>query len=483
MLIEFSEEERMQASERYKIIKPYLEDGIKINDIEKSSKTNKRTLYRWVQNYKKDGFIGLIDKKRSDSGKKQRIHEKLKSFIEGLSLRRPPLSIASIHRKTISIAQKNNWSEPSYTYVYNIIKKIKKPLKILAQEGTKAYKNEYDLLYPRKSTYPNEIWQADHTLMDIWLINDKNKPQRPWLTIIMDDYSRVIMGYFLTFQSPNTQNTSLALHQAIWYKKESNWNVCGIPDIFYTDHGSDFTSLHLEQVSADIKMSLSFSLVKQPRGRGIIERFFLTINQLFLSELPGYTIDGKKPEKHPTIKISELEILLKEFLIDKYNFNVHSETNEIPAERWNRGNFIPRMPETLEELDLLLLTECRSRKVHQDGIHFHKIKYIEPTLAAYVGEQVIIRYDPRDIVEIRVFHEDKFICRAISYELAGQTISLKDIIRERNRIKRELKKEIDTKTQLVKELLESHYEKDTETEDKNDVDDSKRKLKRYFYDD
>jgi putative transposase len=237
--------------------------------------------------------------------------------------------------------------------------------------------------------------------MDIWLINDKNKPQRPWLTIIMDDYSRMVSGYYITFKSPNTQNTSLALHQAIWYKKESEWRICGIPNTFYTDHGSDFTSLHLEQVSADIKMSLSFSLVAQPRGRGIIERFFLTINQLFLSELSGYTPNGKQPEKPPIMKIDELEVLLKEFLIDKYNMAIHSETKEIPRERWRKGDFIPRMPETLEELDLLLLTECKPRKVHQDGIHFHKIKYIEPTLAAYVGEQVVIRYDPRDVVGIQ----------------------------------------------------------------------------------
>lgn len=77
----------------------------------------------------------------------------------------------------------------------------------------------------------------------------------------MDDYSRMVAGYFLTFDSPNTQNISLALHQAIWYKKEQNWNISGIPDMFYTDHGSDFTSQHLEQVSVDIKMELSFSLV------------------------------------------------------------------------------------------------------------------------------------------------------------------------------------------------------------------------------
>jgi len=68
--------------------------------------------------------------------------------------------------------------------------------------------------------------------------------------------------------------------------------VRGIPEVFYTDHGSDFTSRHIEQVAADLKMRLVFSLPGQPRGRGKIERLFNTINQMCLAELPGYAPRG-----------------------------------------------------------------------------------------------------------------------------------------------------------------------------------------------
>ena len=56
-----------------------------------------------------------------------------------------------------------------------------------------------------------------------------------------------------------------------------------------------------------------------------------------------------------------------------------------------------------------------------------KIVYDDQTLAAYVGEHVIIRYDPRDMAEIRVFHNHRFLCRAICAELAGETIALREI--------------------------------------------------------
>ena len=47
---------------------------------------------------------------------------------------------------------------------------------------------------------------------------------------------------------------------------------CGIPDVLYTDNGCDFTSSHLEQLDADLKIRLVFSIPGKPRGRGRIER-------------------------------------------------------------------------------------------------------------------------------------------------------------------------------------------------------------------
>jgi putative transposase len=65
----------------------------------------------------------------------------------------------------------------------------------LAHEGAKAYKQAFDLLYTQESKRPNTIWQADHTLLDIWIFDEQEKPLRPWLTVIIDDNSRAIAGY------------------------------------------------------------------------------------------------------------------------------------------------------------------------------------------------------------------------------------------------------------------------------------------------
>ena len=91
------------------------------------------------------------------------------------------------------------------------------------------------------------------------------------MTIILDDYSRAIAGYALSFSDPSAIQTALALRQAIWRKGRPGWQVCGIPGILYSDHGSDFTSRHLEQIAADLKIRLIHSMVGRPRGRGKID--------------------------------------------------------------------------------------------------------------------------------------------------------------------------------------------------------------------
>jgi putative transposase len=199
---------------------------------------------------------------------------------------------------------------------------------------------------------------------------------------------------------------------------------------FYTDHGADFTSGHLEQVAADLKMALVFSWPGQPRGRGKIERFFRTVEQLLLPSLPGFVGDSGKTDG-TDLTLPVFDSCFRAWLLDDYHARVHAETGQTPKARWEAGGFLPRMPESLEQLDLLLLQEAKQRRVQQDGIHFHGHRYFDINLAAYVGEDVLIRYDPRDLAVIRVFHNDRFVCTAVCTELAGMQVSLKEVLQAR----------------------------------------------------
>lgn len=100
------------------------------------------------------------------------------------------------------------------------------------------------------------------------------------------------------------------------------------------------------------------------------------------------------------------------------------------------------MPDSLDTLDGLLLTVPRPLTVRRDGIHFQGLRFVSPTLAGYVGQAVTIRYDPRDITEIRVFDHDQFVCKAVDQDHHGEQVSLKDVQAARNARRRALRRGI-----------------------------------------
>ncbi|MEA5504859.1 hypothetical protein VB735_17445 [Halotia wernerae UHCC 0503] len=64
--------------------------------------------------------------------------------------------------------------------------------------------------------YGNQVWQCDHTKLDILLVSQHGELlERPYLTKITDSYSLCIMGIHLSFDAPSSQVVALALRHAI----------------------------------------------------------------------------------------------------------------------------------------------------------------------------------------------------------------------------------------------------------------------------
>jgi len=350
--------------------------------------------------------------------------------------------------KIKKIAKQEKKEIPTYTIVYHIISGMNPALLTLAHQGSVAYRDKYEIVFMRECTAPNEFWQIDHSPLDILLLNEKNEAQKPWVTIIEDDYSRAICGYFVSFDAPCAVNTALALRQAIWRKQNPQWQVCGIPEVLYTDNGSDFISEHIEKVCAVLKIRMINTIPGRPQGKGKVERFFLTLTQSLLERLPGYQPRGATKTK-AILKLEEFAIHLKNFILDEYHKTAHSSTRELPIDRWTDKGFLPQMPESLEQLDLLLMTVPKKRKIHRKGIFFKSFRYMSITFAAFVGEEVVIRYDPRDLAEIRVYYNDSFLCTAICQDIADQVISLKEIRKARQQQRRKLRKQITDSKELL----------------------------------
>ncbi len=209
----------MDGLERWRILRLHVEDQVPLAALARESGIGTRTLQRWHQLYKKHGLAGLDDSARRDKGRR-RTHPATVTTIERLALTRPRPSIATLHRLTVEECLRDSRPAPSYATVRQIVQALDPALVTLALEGPASYRDRHELVFRRRAERPNQIWQADHTELDILIIGANGKPERPWLTTVMDDYSRSICGYMVFTGAPSSLNTALALRQAIWRKTD-----------------------------------------------------------------------------------------------------------------------------------------------------------------------------------------------------------------------------------------------------------------------
>lgn len=282
----------------------------------------------------------------------------------------------------------------------------------------------------------------------------------------------MITGYYLSIGAPNSTRIATTLRQAIWKKNDVRWPVAGIPDIFYSDHGADFTSTHIEQIAADLGMQLVNTIVYKPRGRGKIERFFRTVVQMFC---PDHNTKRDKPKA-----LTQIENAFREWL-DSYHHRKHKEIKMSPVERWTAAGFLPRLPESLDSLDLMLLKVSKPRTMTGVGIRFDGRRYSHEVLTESNGERFGIRYDPRDTSHIWVYGEGgKLVCKAECKGLNPTKEEAAETISNRQRVKKRLKKDVKAKQIKGDEFLSEPEQEEPVTE-KIDDKQPRRRLRRHFH--
>ena len=279
-------------------------------------------------------------------------------------------------------------------------------------------------------THSNQIWQCDHTKLDIFLVDDKGEVifqlddqgeeviGRPYITLIMDSDPGCVAGFHLGFEAAGSHEVGLALRNAILpkqygpeYELQNQWNVFGVPEYWVTDRAKEFKSNHLKQIS----MQLDFKrrLRALPSAGGLIESIFDKINKEVLSILPGYTGSSveKRPdncEKHASLTLDELEKILVRYFVDHYNQHDYPRVaNQKRAERWHSGLLVE--PEVLDERELdICLMKVAHRKVEKYGcVRFEGLIYRADCLVDYQGEPISLRYDQRNILVLLAYTRPK----------------------------------------------------------------------------
>ena len=77
-----SEEARTLALDRFRLLKPHLEQNRPLRLVTLEAGIPFRTAQRWVAQYKRFGLAALARKKRDDSGERRAVSAKIKEAIE-----------------------------------------------------------------------------------------------------------------------------------------------------------------------------------------------------------------------------------------------------------------------------------------------------------------------------------------------------------------------------------------------------------------
>lgn len=318
--------------------------------------------------------------------------------------------------------------------------------------GQRAWEDEYMIFdtFLRNASRPLEMVFADHCLLDVFVVDedDRTRLDRLWLTLMIDAFSRSILGYALLYESPCIESIQIALKNAVWPKEKTladhhltgkGWSCYGIPQRLSLDNAWAHHSHSLETLARNISCNGRYNSIQlefRPpyRGRygGLIERLFGNFSKKIKALLPG-AIQNSMPQevrnarRKACLFYQDLERILLALIMD-YQHSIHSELDGMtPEEKWQDGirSGLPLVPPMNVQTERLFLrTIPGTRQITSRGVAIFGLHYWSPQLSALErvgkdGRRVAygIGYDPGDVSQISLFRDGLWVGDARAREL------------------------------------------------------------------
>lgn len=306
-------------------------------------------------------------------------------------------------------------------------------------EWDKTY-GVYDSYISKASTILQDVF-ADHWLFDMFVKDEDGKPIRLWLTLLIDAYSRCILGMALLYERPCIESVQTALRHAIWPKHShtdvgvdsvtGDWACYGIPLHLHLDNAWAHHSHSVEELARAIGQGGRYNsmvLDFRPPYRGwygaIIERLFGnfsdTLKQLFPSAIRSS--DPKEVRRAASEAVYTFEDVYRLIheLILIYQHTPHSGLNGMtPHEKWMEGTKmgLPQVPQLTDEVERLFWRlHPDPRKITSKGISLFGLNYWSAALKDAPqrdkhGKRIEyrVRVDVDDISHIALFKEGQWL--------------------------------------------------------------------------
>ena len=113
---------------------------------------------------------------------------------------------------------------------------------VTTRSGVQQWEREYLVFdsFVNRAALPLEYVFADHYLLDVFIVDETTRRERDrlWLTLLIDAYSRSVLGMALLYEPPSIMSIQTALQHALWPKTShhtlglvQDWVCYGIPQL------------------------------------------------------------------------------------------------------------------------------------------------------------------------------------------------------------------------------------------------------------
>jgi putative transposase len=488
-LADIEEADWQRACERYEMIRPLLEtpDCTRVLVQAQAELVGRHpaTLYRWLQQYRRSGRLStLVPAKRGVRSGQHRLEPEveavLSATIDEVYLSPQKRSVSYTYNEVARRCRNAGLKAPDARTLRRRIKALSDKETLRGREGGRAVRDKYA---PMQGSFPDADWplavvQIDHTPVDLILVDDvyRRPVGRPWLTLAIDVFSRMVAGFYVSFDPPGTVAVGLCLAHAIlpkdsWLTQHhiaTPWPVWGVMSTVHADNGKEFRGTMLRKACQEYGMHLHWRPVARPHFGGHIERLLGTLNHE-IHNLPGSTFSNPQArgaynsEQHAAMTLSEFERWLAITIVEIYHQRRHRELGTTPLQKYEEGIFgsderpgrgLPDrlLDETRLCLDFMPYAE---RTVQPHGITIDEIQYYDDILKPWISaadpsdgcgqrkRKFIIRRDPRDISRVYFFDPELKQYFEIPYRnTAHPPISVWELREARRRLKEEGQKAV-----------------------------------------
>lgn len=436
-----------EAKRRFEIIEPLLKEGRSKTDVVKRAEecgVHTVTLYRWIGLFESSGLMSsLVPGFDSRGGKGGHRLDKatesiVKQTIEELYLSRQKLRPRTVSREIRRKCLQAGVPAPHEMTVRNRINSLSKKEVVKKREGRKRSEQIYSKIdgsFP-EGRYPLDVIQIDHTRLDITLVDEMHRKPigRPWITMAIDVFSRVVFGLYVSLDAPGFFTTGQCLLNGIQPKDRflrgldvaGAWDIFGLPRTVHADNAKEFRGNDLQRFCEEYGVTLTWRPVARPQYGAHIERLMGTLNEE-IHTLPGTTFSDIRQkgdydsDSRAVMTLTEFERWLVNYIVNVYHERPHSSLDMPPVQKYsegilgndqNIGTGLPEIIEDEEKLRMCLLPSIE-RAIKRDGVVIDGIKYYHDVLRSWINESegkrkkmFTFRRDPRDISTI-FFYDPK----------------------------------------------------------------------------